>query len=176
MTETAAQQTQPPKLTAGPNGKLDQNSVADVVEWFLNFDERVARMRHPQINELFIWKQADDAQNGVATYPFENAEARFAIGIIQALQENDGEPLLKLWISDVLNALQQARETTLELSEMYKLDAEPMDPAMVKAEKLTTKSERRMYLTSCWFEVLYSAEARILGWIYQELYGRAFQP
>jgi hypothetical protein len=176
MAEPSSQQPQPPKLSLAANGKLDINSVADLIEWFLNFDERVARMRHPQVNELFLWKQSDDQTNGVSTYPFENAEARFAIGVIQALEENDQEPLLGLWISDVLGALQQARDTRHELNEAYKLDAKPMESALEKAEKLTTTAEKRMYLTSCWFDSLFTAEARVLGWIYQELYGRPFQP
>jgi len=175
MNEAASQELQPPKLSATPEGKLDVNSAANVVEWFLNFDERVARLRLPEVNELFIWKQEDDQQNGVATYPFENAEARFAIGVIQALEENDKEPLLGLWITDVLNALQQARETKQELTEAYKLDKDPLESAIKKAEKLTTTVERRMYLSSCWFETLFTAEARVLGWMYQELYGKPFQ-
>jgi len=176
MAEPSSQQPQPPKLSLAANGKLDINSVADLIEWFLNFDERVARMRHPQVNKLFLWKQSNDQTNGVSTYPFENAEARFAIGVIQALEENDQEPLLGLWISDVLGALQQARDTRHELNEAYKLDAKPMESALEKAEKLTTTAEKRMYLTSCWFDSLFTAEARVLGWIYQELYGRPFQP
>jgi hypothetical protein len=176
MSETPAQQTEPPKLAARPDGKLNMNSVADVIEWFLNFDERVARIRHTQIEELFQWKQADDRENGVPVYPFENAEARFAIGVVQALEENDAEPLLKLWLTDVLNAVQEAHQTKADLTETYKLDARPMDSALVKAEKLTTASDRRLYLSSCWFDALYTAEARLLGWIYQELYGRTFQP
>jgi hypothetical protein len=176
MSEIAAQQTQPPKLAATVGGKLDMNSVADVIEWFLNYDERVARMRHSQVEELFQWKQKDDAENEVATYPFENAEARFAIGVVQALEENNEEPLLKFWISDVLNALQQARETRNELTETYKLDSQPMDSAITKASKLTTNAERRVYLTSCWFDALFTAEGRVLGWIYRELYGKDFQP
>jgi hypothetical protein len=176
MADASPQQTQPPKLTADPDGRLDPNSVADVIEWFLNFDERVARMRHPQVNELFQWKQSDDQESGVATYPFENAEARFAIGVVQALEENDKEPLLGLWISDVLNAVQQARDTRHELTEAYKLDVKPLESAIEKANKLTTNAERQIYLTSCWFDALFTAEARVLGWIYQELYGRPFQP
>jgi hypothetical protein len=176
MTESAAQNSQPPKLVIDPQRKLDISSVADVIEWFLNFDERTARMRHAEVQELFEWKQSDDEKSGIATYPFENAEARFAIGVVQALQENDNEPLLKLWISDVLTALQEARQAKSELAETYKLDAKPMDSVLTKAEKLTTNAERRMYLTSCWFDVLFTAEARVLGWIYQELYGKTFQP
>jgi len=176
MAETSPAQPQPPKLSLAPNGKLDPNSIADVIEWFLNFDERVARLRLSQVDELFKWKQSDDEESGVPTYPFENAEARFAIGVVQALEENDQEPLLGLWISDVLNALQQARDTMHELTEAYKLDAKPLESAIEKAGKLTTAVEKRMYLTSCWFDALFTAEARVLGWIYQELYGKPYQP
>ena len=167
--------TSPPDLTAGADGKPAKDSVADIIEWFLNYDERTARIRHPQVNELFLWKQNDDQEQGIPTYPFENAEARFAIGVIQALEENNAEPLLKLWINDILGALQSARELKTELSETYKLDASPMDSSIKKSEKLTTNSERRMYLTSCWLEALLTAEIRVLGWFYQELYGRPFQ-
>jgi hypothetical protein len=176
MSESAATSSEPPKLRAAADGRLDNNSVADAIEWFLTFDERVARMRHPHVNELFTWKQADDEQNGIGTYPFENAEARFAIGVIQALEQNDKEPLLGLWISEVLSALHEARETRQELTDAYKLDKKPLESAIEKADRLTTTAERRNYLTSCWFDALFTAEARVLGWIYQELYGKPFQP
>jgi hypothetical protein len=166
----------PPELKHSANGGIDNDSLADLVEWFLNFDERTARMRHPYTEELFQWKQHDDVENGVGIYPFENAEARFAIGIFQALQQNDSEPLLNLWLSDVLSALHDARETKIELTETYKLDADPQKLALEKAEKLTTNAERRLYLTSCWLEQLCTAEARVLGWVYQEIYGKPFTP
>ena len=176
MAETSPQQNQPPKLRPSADGTIDQSSLADLVEWFLNYDERTARMRHPMINELFHWKQTDDAQNGVNIYPFENSEARFAIGIFQALETNNSEPLLKLWITDVLNALQSAKDTKTELTEAYKLDATPEMSFIERSENLTTNSERRLYLSSCWLEALCTAEARVLGWIYQEMYGRPFAP
>jgi hypothetical protein len=175
MSESAVPSSTPPKLRASADGKLDQHSVADLIEWFLNFDERVARMRHEQVNELFMWKQSDDEQNGVATYPFENAEARFAIGVIQALEQNDKEPLLGLWISEVLNTLHEASETKRELTDTYKLDKKPLESAIEKANRLTTSTERRIYLTSCWFDALFTAEARVLGWIYQEIYGKPYK-
>ena len=106
----------------------------------------------------------------------DNAEARFAIGIFQALQENNSEPLLSLWISDVLSALHDARETKSEITEANKLDDSPEKLALEKAEKLTTNAERRLYLTSCWLEQLCTAEARVLGWVYQEVYGKPFTP
>jgi hypothetical protein len=177
MSEPIQQETLPPKLRPAPGGgNIDNRSLADLVEWFLNFDERTARMRHPNTEELFHWKQTDDSNNGVGIYPFENAEARFAIGVFQALQENNSEPLLNLWLTDLLNALQDAKQTKTEITEAYKLDADPELFALEKAEKLTNKAEKRVYLTSCWLETLCTAEARVLGWVYQEIYGRPFTP
>jgi hypothetical protein len=175
-TRSAAQDTQPPKLKRTASGDIDTISLADLLEWFLNYDERVARMRHAYTEELFEWKQADDQKNGVQIYPFENAEARFAVGAFQALAENNSEPLLNLWITDVLNALHDARETKAEISDANKLDDDPEKFALAKAEKLTTNAEKRLYLTSCWLEALCTAEARFLGWVYQEIYNKPFQP
>jgi hypothetical protein len=166
----------PPALRRSESGGVDDSSLADLIEWFLNFDERTARMRHPYTEELFQWKQHDDIDNGVGVYPFENAEARFAIGVFQAVKENNSEPLLGLWLSDVLNALHEARETKTEISTSNKLDESPEQLALEKAEKLTNNAERRLYLTSCWLEQLCTAEARVLGWVYQEIYGKPFTP
>jgi hypothetical protein len=175
--ETSNESTEgPPKLKRGADGGIDDNSLADLIEWFLSFDERTARMRHPYTEELFQWKQHDDSENGVGIYPFENAEARFAIGVFQALKENNSEPLLGLWLTDVLNALHESRETKREISEANKIDDSSEQLALERAEKLTTKAERRLYLTSCWLEQLCTAEARVLGWVYQEMYGKPFTP
>jgi len=176
MAEATAPETSPPKLRLKPDGSIDEGTLADLVEWFLNFDERTARMRHPHVDELFQWKQQDDRSNGIGIYPFENAEARFAIGAFQALAENSSEPLLKLWITDVLNALHGSRETKQEMSAAYGLDVDIEASPVTKAQKLTSNLERRLYLTSCWLEALCTAEARVLGWVYQDLYGRPFAP
>ncbi len=173
MAETATQ-TEPPKLVI-ENGVPTNSSLADTLEWFLNYDERTSRIRHPHSNELFQWKQADDEANGIGTYPFENAEARFAIGAIQAVSENKTEPILKLWIDDVLAALHESRELKTEMTDAFNLDKKDIEASpLVKAELLPSNNERRMYLTSCWLETLYTAEARFLGWVYQELYGRPY--
>ena len=174
MPDAAQPENQPPKLRRTPAGEIETASLADTLEWFLNFDERTARMRHANTDELFRWKQVDDAEQGIGTYPFENAESRFAVGVFQALAENDSEPMLKLWISDVLNALHESRETKAEITEAYSLDADAEMFAMRKAELLTTTAEKRLYLSSCWLEVLCTAEARVLGWVYQEIYGKPF--
>ena len=174
MAEAKIKETEPPKLKV-VNGKAEVESLADLLEWFLNFDERTARMRMAYSEELFQWKQLDDEANGIGTYPFENAEARFAVGAIQALQENYTEAMLKLWITDVLEALGAAREMKTEMSNAYRLDdIDPEAFALKKSEKLTTNNEKRLYLSNCWFEVLYTAEARFLGYVYQEVYGKPF--
>src|SRR5438046_2399527 len=115
------EENQPPKLRRTGDGEIEPGSLADLLEWFLTYDERTARMRHANTEELFQWKQADDKVNGVNIYPFRSAEARFAVGAFQALAENNTEPLLKLWIGDVLNALQESRKTKEELTAAYDL-------------------------------------------------------
>ena len=174
--QAAPTEITPPKLRPDANGGIDPSSIADLVEWFLNFDERTARMRHPHTEELFQWKQQDDEANGIPIYPFDNAEARFAIGAFQALQENTSEPLLGLWLNDVLAALHESRETKREITEANDLDKNLDASALEKSQLLTTNAERRLYLTSSWLEALCTAEARVLGWIYQEMYGRPFTP
>jgi hypothetical protein len=174
MADAKTPQDQPPKLLRKENGEIETTSLADLLEWFLMYDERTARMRHANTEELFQWKQMDDVEQGISIFPFENAEARFAVGTFQALAENNSEPLLKLWISDLLEALQESHKTKTEIAESYNLDEDVEAFSLVKSEKLTTKSEKRRYLTSCWLEALCTAEARFLGWVYQEIYGRPF--
>ena len=76
----ATQPTEPPKLSMTNDGIVDNSSLADLLEFFLNYDQRVAIVRHPQVEELYQWKQQEDKVSGIESYPFENAEARFAIG------------------------------------------------------------------------------------------------
>ncbi len=174
MADANGKQNEPPKLRFKNGGEPETSSLADLLEWFLMYDERTARMRHPNTEELFQWKQMDDVEQGISIFPFENAEARFAVGSFQALAENNSEPLLKLWISDLLEALQESHKTKTEIAESYDLDNDLDASSLAKAEKLTTKVEKRLYLTSCWLEALCTAEARFLGWVYQEMYGKPF--
>lgn len=166
----------PPKLLRGSEGEIVSSSIADLVEWFLNYDEQTARMRHPNTNELFLWKQNDDAANGIGTYPFENAEARFAIGVFQALEQNTTEAELNDRLTAVLNALHESRESKAAITDANRLDADAESSAVKRSELLTTNVEKRLYLTSCWLEAICTAEARVLGWIYQDIYGRPFSP
>lgn len=168
------QENQPPKLRMSANNDIDVNSLADLLEWFINNDGRVNIIRHQQVEELFRWKQTEDEKNGVETYPFENAEARFAIGVFQALGENDTESKLQNWITQLLEALGEAKQTNEDITAEYKLNNS--DSHVAQAEKLPTENERKLYLTSCWIEALCTAEVRFLGWIFQELYNKPFQP
>ncbi len=166
----------PPLLLRSETGEIDNASLADLVEWFLNYDEQTARMRHPHTNELFLWKQNDDAANSIGTYPFENAEARFAVGVFQALDQNKTEAELKDRLSAVLNALHESRESKAVITDANRLDADAESSAVKRSELLTTNVEKRLYLTSCWLEAICTAEARVLGWVYQDIYGRPFSP
>ncbi len=171
MTE---QTNQPPKLRKAADGKIDNNSLADLIEWFLNHDSRVALVRNPQVEELFQWKQQDDKVNDAAVYPFENAEARFAIGIFQALEANDSETALQIWLTEVVEALGESKQTNEQIAAAHKL--EPNKSHIEQAQNITSDAEKRLYLTSCWLEALLTAEARVLGWVFQEFYGKQFQP
>jgi len=166
----------PPPIARDERGAITNSSLANIVEWFLNYDERVAVLRYPQVQELFQWKQEDTQRQGGSPAPFETAEDRFAIGIFQALAENNNQSLLHLWISDVLEALQEAKQTNEAIAEDYKFADEQGASAIEQAEKLPSNRERRIYLTSCWLEALCTAEVRLLGWIYQELYGVPYSP
>ena len=168
------QENYPPKLRRTPDGAIDISSLANLLEWFLMYDQKVALVRHPHVEELFQWKQADDEANGVETYPFGNAESRFAIGAFQALGENDTEAKLQRWITDVLQALGEAKQTGEEIAASYKLESGKSH--VEQAEKIPNQTERRLYLTSSWLEALCTAEVRFLGWVYQEMYGKPFQP
>ncbi len=170
----ANQTNLPPKLQKTADGDINTNSLADLLEWFLSFDQKVGIVRHPHVEEVFQWKKADDAENGVEPYPFENAESRFAIGVFQALGENDSENKLNRWLSDVVQALGEAKQTNEDIAKSYNLEQE--NSSVAEANKIPSNTERRLYLTSCWLEALCTAEARFLGWVYQELYGKPFQP
>jgi hypothetical protein len=174
MSEAKQQENYPPKLEKTADGDINTNSLADLLEWFLNFDSRVGVVRNPHVEELFQWKQADDEANGVEIYPFENAEARFAIGVFQAIAEYDSEAKLRQWITEVLQALGESKQMNEDIAASYKLNQS--ESHVANAEQIPSNAERRLYLSSGWLEALCTAEVRFLGWVYQELYGKSFEP
>lgn len=176
MAQQAQTENYPPKLEKNPaSGDINVNSLADLLEWFLNYDQKTAIMRNPHVQELFEWKQADDAANGSQVYPFENAEARFAVGVFSAIAENDSEDALQQWITDVIQALGESKQTREDFVGEYKLETNQGASFILEAQKIPSRIEQRLFLTSAWLEALCTAEARFLGWVYQELYGKPFQ-
>ncbi|HSP63010.1 MAG TPA: hypothetical protein VLQ90_08525, partial [Pyrinomonadaceae bacterium] len=65
-------------------GAADYDSVPDVIEWFLNYDQRVATVKNPKVEELFQWKQDQSRLTGEDGFILNCAEDRLAIGIVQA--------------------------------------------------------------------------------------------
>ena len=170
------QEIRPPALAKNPDGDINVNSLADLLEWFLNYDQKVGIMRHPHVQELFEWKQADDAAQGVSVYPFENAEARFAIGFFQAIAENASQAKLQQWMTDILQALGESKQTREDFVGQYNLETNQGASFVMEAQKLPSRLEQRLFLTSAWIESLCMAEVRFLGWVYQEIFGKTFQP
>jgi hypothetical protein len=111
-----------PPLQRLSTGEVDLDSVPDVIEWFLNYDQRVAVIRHPSVEEVFQWKQMHARNQGDEVFQFNRAEDRLAIGIIQALADNPGERELHSWISQLLNALETASKATELAADSYQLD------------------------------------------------------
>jgi hypothetical protein len=167
---------QPPPLARDELGRIEPASLADLIAWFLDHDSRVNMIRHPKVEEVFQWKQAESRRAGEEVYEFTNAEERLAIGIMQAIVENEGERALHGWISQLLNALDDATKTTEEVSHAYRLDTSGEASTVDEAAKIPTERGRAIFLTCCWLEALCTAEVRVLGWVYQQLYGRPFQP
>lgn len=172
---TAAQLADaPPAIRRDPSGAPEQNAVLDTIEWFITRDPRVGVIRHPHVEELFRWKQTQTADE-TASFTFDSAEDRLAIGIHQALVVHATEQELHAWIAGLLTALEEARGIVEGMTEQRSLDASPETSALARAAALP-EAERDLFLTACWLEVLCTAEARVLGWIYQNLYGKPFRP
>src|SRR6267378_6667576 len=164
----------PPLRDAG--GNIDLDSVPDVIQWFLDFDQRVAIVKHPNVEEVFQWKQENSRNQGEVVFDFKQAQDRLAIGIIQALAEHNTERALHSWISQLLNALDSASKANEAVAEAYKLDLAEGGSVVQEAEKIPSARGRRDFLINCWVETLCTAEARVLGWLYKEFYGKAFAP
>ena len=165
----------PPPLEQSGDGEVNVASVADVIQWFLDYDERVATVKHPKVEELFQWKQEASRSAGEEVYLFKSAEDRLAIGIMQALAQNRDEGALHGWISQLLNALEDASHTNEEMASAYQLSLET--PSVVsEASKIPTERGRQIFLSCCWLKTLCTAEVRVLGWLYQELYRKPYAP
>jgi hypothetical protein len=165
-----------PPLLRDERGRIDLDSVPDVIDWFLNYDPRVAVIRQSKVEEVFQWKQEQSKLEGEEVFTFSRAEDRLAIGIIQALAEHASERDLHSWLSQLLNALDNASKANEAAAETYELDLRNTESTVTEAARIPSGQERREFLINCWVEVLCTAEARVLGWLYQEFYDRPFAP
>ena len=165
-----------PPLLRDATGQVDVDSVPDVIEWFLNYDQRVAIIRHPSVEEVFQWKQQQSQAQGEDVFIFQRAEDRLAIGIIQALADNSTERGMHAWIGQLLGALDAASKANESTAEAYKLDLKGGGSIVEQAEKIPFQRGRTEFLINCWIETLCTAEARVLGWLYKEFYGRPYAP
>ena len=147
-----------------------------MIEWFLNYDQRVAIIRHTSVEEVFQWKQKLTQSQGEEVFIFKKAEDRLAIGIIQALADNSKESQLHAWIGQLLGALDAASKANESTAEAYKLDLRSSESIIKQAEKIPFQRGRTEFLLNCWIETLCTAEARVLGWLYKEFYGRPYTP
>jgi hypothetical protein len=173
--EPEAQNT-PPAIKLDAPGQINTGSLADIIQWFMERDQRVAVIRHPAVEELFQWKQNESKGESEDVFVFDHAEDRLAIGIIQALMQNTSEHELHGWISKLLKTLDEASKVNEEIAAAYKLETEGGASVIREAEKIPSRRERNGYLISCWLETLCTAEVRVLGWVYQELHKRPFRP
>ena len=170
-----AEVNQPP-LQRDRAGRVDVDSVPDVIEWFLNYDQRVAIVRHSSVEEVFQWKQQQTQAQNENVFVFKKAEDRLAIGIIQALADNATERSLHDWIGQLLGALDTASKANESTADAYKLDLRSGGSIVKEAEKIPFQRGRTEFLMNCWIETLCTAEARVLGWLYKEFYGKPFAP
>src|SRR5437588_11515810 len=109
-----------PILARDQNGNVDYDSIPDVIQWFLDFDQRVAVIKHRSVEELFHWKQRESEAAGEVVFKFDHAEDRFAVGVIQALAHNPTELDLHAWITQLLNALEVASKATEGVASAYR--------------------------------------------------------
>jgi hypothetical protein len=173
----AARRQGPPVPRRGAGGRIEPSSLAEVIQWFLDYDERVAVVRFPAVEALFQWRQQEELKGlGDEAVAFRLAEDRLAVGVMQALVENDSELSLHGWIKQLLSALDDASKTNEAISEAYNLKPSEESGVVRESEKIPSRREREVYLNCCWLETLCTAEARVLGWAYQGLYGRPFHP
>lgn len=166
----------PPVLRRDVGGRVEPASLAAVIQWFLDYDERVAVVRFPAVEALFQWRQQEELRGSEEPLGFNRAEDRLAVGVMQALVQYDNESALHGWIKELLAALEDARQTNESIAEAYGLKPSEDSSVVQEAEKIPSRRERDIYLNCCWLETLCTAEARVLGWAYQGLYGRAFHP
>ena len=172
----AATPSPEPVLLRDQYGAPDYDSLPDVIQWFLDYDQRVSVIKHAKVEELFQWKQEQSRLAGEDVFNFNRAEDRLAIGILQSVAHNPTERELHAWIAQLLNALDRAAKATEDVSAAYNLDLSASGSMVGESQKIPAANARADFLLNCWLETLCTAEIRVLGWLYREFYARPFHP
>jgi hypothetical protein len=175
-TSSAPENNPQPVLLRDKFGAVDYDSLPDVIQWFLDYDQRVGVVKHVKVEELFQWKQEQSRLAGEDVFNFNRAEDRLAIGILQSVAHHPSERELHAWIAQLLNALERASKATEDVSAAYALDMDAAKSVVDESNKIPVKTTRADFLFNCWVETLCTAELRVLGWLYQEFYSRPFHP
>ena len=165
-----------PVLLRDEYGAVDYDSLPDIIQWFLDYDQRVAVIKHAKVEELFQWKQEQSRLAGENVFSFNRAEDRLAIGVLQSIAHNPTERQLHAWMAQLLNALDTATKATEDVSAAFKLDIAAAGSVVGESQKIPAATTRTDFLVNCWLETLCTAELRILGWLYREFYARPFHP
>src|SRR3984893_4376393 len=84
-----------PVLLRDKYGAVDYDSLPDVIQWFLDYDQRVAVIKHAKVEELFQWKQEQSRLAGENVFSFNRAEDRLAICVLQSIAHNPNERELR---------------------------------------------------------------------------------
>ncbi|MEJ7713130.1 MAG: hypothetical protein WKF84_25615 [Pyrinomonadaceae bacterium] len=132
----------PPEVKADANLSIFHERLAATIQWFLDYDPRVAIVRHPFVEELFQWKQAQLGRENPQSYRFNTAEDRLAIGIFEAIRSNADERSLHTWIKDLLQALDDSSKINEEIADVYKLSTKEGASALTESGKIPTERER----------------------------------
>ena len=165
-----------PKLLRDQYGAVDYDSLPEVIQWFLDYDQRVGVIKHAKVEELFQWKQEQSRLAREDVFHFNRAEDRLAIGILQSVAHNPTERELHAWIAQLLNALDRASKATEDISAAYDLDISAASSVVGESQKIPAATTRADFLFNCWLETLCTAEIRVVGWLYREFYARPFRP
>ena len=80
-----ADQLSHPPLLRDPSGHVDVDSVPDVIQWFLDYDSRVAIIKHPRVEEVFQWKQEQSRQNNEEVFVFSRLRIVWQLGLSRLL-------------------------------------------------------------------------------------------
>ena len=162
-----------PPLQRDARGNVDLDSVPDVIQWFLDYDQRVAIIKHPNVEEVFQWKQEQSRRRRAKKF---SISIRPKIGWrSESFRRLPRTPPNARFIRGLANFLTRStprRRPTKQLPKLTSSISRSGGSIVKEAEKIPSAARTSRFLINCWVETLCTAEARVLGWLYKEFYGR----